>query len=196
MTVLCPWQIPKTFASYPVSPSFNHYRNGLSRVFHVCYTSLPRVPPVVVRGLKFWAVQNFVLFHHRRDRETGCHDDAHTWTSYRIRKIVDCACSGNARNVFLPPRVSDPGMHHGTCMTHVPSCIPGSLTSGFFFNRWRGKRSRHSRRMRNPQLCVSGKRPMETLSAFMALLATHSVVIIQFPSIRSSNVHFYDSTLI
>ena len=26
--------------------------------------------------------------------------------------------------------------------------------------RWPGKRSRHSRRMRNPQLCVSGKRPM------------------------------------
>ena len=26
--------------------------------------------------------------------------------------------------------------------------------------RWRGKRSRHSRCMRNPQLCVSGKRPI------------------------------------
>ena len=26
--------------------------------------------------------------------------------------------------------------------------------------RWRGKRSRHSRRMHNPQFCVSGKRPM------------------------------------
>ena len=25
--------------------------------------------------------------------------------------------------------------------------------------RWRGKRSRHSRRMRNPQFCVSGKKP-------------------------------------
>ena len=26
----------------------------------MCCTSLPRVPPVVVRGLKFWAVQNFL----------------------------------------------------------------------------------------------------------------------------------------
>ena len=25
---------------------------------------------------------------------------------------------------------SDPGMHHGTCVTHVPWCISGSLTSG------------------------------------------------------------------
>ena len=66
---------------------------------------------------------------------------------------------------FSPPsRVSDSDMHHGTCVTHVPRCMTGSLTSGFIWNRWRGKRSRHSRRMRNLQFCVSGKRPMETLA--------------------------------
>ena len=26
--------------------------------------------------------------------------------------------------------VSDPGMHHGTCATHVPWCMSGSLTHG------------------------------------------------------------------
>ena len=26
------------------------------------------------------------------------------------------------------PRVSDPDMHHGTCLTHVPWCMSGSLT--------------------------------------------------------------------
>ena len=31
---------------------------------------------------------------------------------------------------------------------------------GIAHSRWRGKRSRHSRRMRNPQFYVSGKRPM------------------------------------
>ena len=51
-------------------------------------------------------------------------------------------------------------MHHGTCLTHVPWCMSGSLTSGFLWNRLREKRSRHSRRMRNPQFCVSGKRPI------------------------------------
>ena len=45
----------------------------------------------------------------------------------------------------LPPRVSDPDMHHGTCVTHVPWCIPGSLTNGLLWSRCRGKRSRHSR---------------------------------------------------
>ena len=29
-----------------------------------------------------------------------------------------------------PPLVSDPGMHHGTCVTHVPRCMSGSLTRG------------------------------------------------------------------
>ena len=42
----------------------------------------------------------------------------------------------------------------------MPWCMPGSLTRGFLWNRWRAKRSRHSRRMRNPQFYVSGKRPM------------------------------------
>ena len=56
-----------------------------------------------------------------------------------------------------PPRVSDPDMQHGTCVTHVPWCMPGSLTSGFVWSRWWRKRSR---RMRNLQFYVSGKRPM------------------------------------
>ena len=60
-----------------------------------------------------------------------------------------------------PPRVGNPHMHHGTCMTHVSWCMPESLTNGFLWNRCRGKRSRQSRRMRNPQFYVSGKRPMD-----------------------------------
>ena len=58
------------------------------------------------------------------------------------------------------PRVSDPDMHHGTCVMHVPGCMPGSLTSDFIWIQWRGKCSRHSRRVHNPQFYVSGKRPM------------------------------------
>ena len=59
-----------------------------------------------------------------------------TWASYQIRKIAGCACAGNAGNVFpqrrlqRKPLVSDPGMHHGTCVTHVPWCVSGSLNRG------------------------------------------------------------------
>ena len=56
------------------------------------------------------------------------------WASYQIRKIATCACAGNAGNVSpcgplqRKSLVSDPGMHHGTCVTHVPWCMSGSLT--------------------------------------------------------------------
>ena len=62
-----------------------------------------------------------------------CH---HSWASYKIRKIAGCACASNAGNVFprhrfkRKPLVSDPGMHHGTCVTHVPWYMSGSLTCG------------------------------------------------------------------
>ena len=46
-----------------------------------------------------------------------------------------------------PPQVSDPDMHHGTCVTHVPWCMPGLLTSGFLWSWWRGKHSWYSWRM-------------------------------------------------
>ena len=59
---------------------------------------------------------------------------------------------------YPPPRVSDPDTYHGTCVTHVPWCMLWSLTSGFLWSRWQGKRSRHYRRMRNVQFYVSGKR--------------------------------------
>ena len=62
---------------------------------------------------------------------------------------------------FSPsPRVSDPYKHHGTCVAHVSWCMSGSLTRGFLLIQWRGKHSRHPRRMRKPQFYVLGKRPI------------------------------------
>ena len=55
--------------------------------------------------------------------------------------------------------------------TRVPWCMLGSLTSGFFWSRWRGKCSRHSRRMCKRQFYVSGKR-----SIAWCLLATEPLL--------------------
>ena len=49
---------------------------------------------------------------------------------------------------------SNPDKHRCTCVTYVPWCMSGSLTSVA------GKSSRLSGRMRKPHFCVSGKRPM------------------------------------
>ena len=63
------------------------------------------------------------------------------------------------------PLVSDPGMYHGTCVTHVPwwrhvRHARAVMHVGIANLRWRGKCSRHSLRMRNPQFYVSGMRPI------------------------------------
>ena len=117
------------------------------------------------------------------------------WASYQIRKIEGCACVGNVWNVFPAMRVSNPGMHHGTCVMYVPWCMPGSLTSGFLWRRWRGKRSRHLHAQ--PTIfayIVSGKRPMATpwhapytsikVSCCHKTKVFHSLPIHQCPSNR------------
>ena len=61
------------------------------------------------------------------------------WASCQIRKIAGAHAPGMPGTFSPSPRVSDPDIHHGTCVTHVPWCISGSLTSGFLWNRRRGK---------------------------------------------------------
>ena len=81
------------------------------------------------------------------------------WASCQIRKLRDVHAPGMPGTFS----VCNPDMHHGTCLTHVPRCMPVSLTSGILWSRLLGKRSQHSRPMRNPQLYVSGKRPMMSM---------------------------------
>ena len=68
----------------------------------------------------------------------------------------------------------------------VPWCMPGLLTSGFLWSRWRGKRSRHSRRMHKPQFYVSGKRPMENplVNWYFLILDRHPVTVNHMLSIQ------------
>ena len=47
-----------------------------------------------------------------------------------------CACAGNAGNVTVTKRSRHASR---TCVAHVPWCMPGSLTSGYLWNRRRGK---------------------------------------------------------
>ena len=87
--------------------------------------------------------------------------------SYQIRKLAGCACAGNAGNPF--PATAGLRSRHASRVTHVPWCMPRSLTGGFLWSRWRGKFSRHSRHMRNPQFYVSDKRPMVRFTPTLGL---------------------------
>ena len=64
---------------------------------------------------------------------------AQLWASYQIRKIAGARVPRMLGTFFPPPRVCDPDMHHGTCVTHVPWYMPWSLTIGFLWSRRRGK---------------------------------------------------------
>ena len=78
---------------------------------------------------------------------------------------------------FSPPlRCSDPDTHYGSCVTHMPWCMPGSLNSDFLWNRWRGKLSWHSCRMRNAEFYAYGKRSIDMYCADLVILK-HSGLI-------------------
>ena len=62
---------------------------------------------------------------------------------------------------FSPPlRFSNPDMYHGTCVTHVPWCMLGSLTSGCLWSRWRENVPGTPGASATRFFYVSGKRPM------------------------------------
>ena len=96
-----------------------------------------------------WRKNN--LFHKRLDDDAEIKTRDWTAMGYFIEEVNPS---------FAKPRVRDPDVHHGTCVTHVPWCMSGSRTSGFLWSRRWGKFSRHSRRMRNPRFYVFGKRPI------------------------------------
>ena len=71
------------------------------------------------------------------DRYTPYTQRANNGPLTRFEKLwVAHTCAGNAGNVFSTTDlkkktlVSDPGMHHVTCLTHVPWCMSVSLTCG------------------------------------------------------------------
>ena len=109
------------------------------------------------------------------EKHTNCYTLTWQGMDEHIHPIVLCWCYGplakyaklkvahapGMPGTFSPPlRLSDPDMHHSTCMMYVPWCMQGSLSSGFLWSWWWGRCSRHSRRKRNLQFCVSGKRPL------------------------------------
>ena len=87
-----------------------------------------------VRGIRQWPVDS-----PHNGPVAWNHLMTSSWAFCQICKIAAAHAPGMPGTFSPPPRESDPDMHHGTCVTHVPWCMPGSLTSGFLWNRRRGK---------------------------------------------------------
>ena len=61
------------------------------------------------------------------------------------------------------------GLAITTCITARVLCMPGSLTSGSLWSRWRGTRSRLSQCMHNLQFGISGKWPINSFDEYYDL---------------------------
>ena len=117
----------RVFNGMPLSNTNDLYWHQNYKVYlSIHCTGHPQAPQVSLLLLQaYWQWIKFIGFPL-----------LNSWASYQIRKIAGCACAGNAGNVFprrrfrRKPLVSDPDMHHGTCVTHVPWCMSGSLTCG------------------------------------------------------------------
>ena len=78
----------------------------------------------IVGAISVWASADRVMTMLR----------SRAWASYQIRKKCGLHMRRECRELFprhqlqRKPLVSDPGMHHGTCITHVPWWMSGSLT--------------------------------------------------------------------
>ena len=86
-------------------------------------------------GITSWYCRTCSILAHVSMCYMTCHLLLHGPLS-RYVKLQVAHAPGMPGTFFPPPifqgepLVSDPGTHHGTCVTHVPLCMSGSLTRG------------------------------------------------------------------
>ena len=87
-----------------------------------------------------WTTKTSVLAQQvNRRRQSGGMQSHYHGPLARYVKLRVAHASGMPGTFSPPPRDSDPDMHQGTCVTHVPWCMPGSLTSAFLLKSVAGK---------------------------------------------------------
>ena len=115
------------------------------------YTCLVTVSPTTVSYVQIHTLQNHIKPSILAPVSSRCNGSVTRYVKLRVTRAP-----GIPGMFSTPPRVSDPAMQHGTCVTHAPWWMLWSLNSGFLWSQWRGKPSRHSRRMRNFAYLVGG----------------------------------------
>ena len=69
----------------------------------------------------------YMYFYKATNAQSRHYGPLTRYVKLRVARIPGTICP--------PLRVSDPDMQQGTCVTHVPWCMPGSLTSHFCWIR-------------------------------------------------------------
>ena len=89
-----------------------------------------------------------------------------------VRRPNHFGSTKSISSLLIPWLLESPGRQHPCYWICQINKRPARAVMhvGIANPRWRGKRSRHSRRMRNPQFYVPGKRPIENWPAKINLL--------------------------
>ena len=66
----------------------------------------------------------------RKVRVSGGHGPLTRYVKLRVAHVPGIPGTFSRHRLQRKPLVNDPSMHHGTCVTHVPWYILGSLTRG------------------------------------------------------------------
>ena len=88
------------------------------------------------------------------------------WATYQIRQLRIVRAPGMPRTFSLPPTSKETTSKRSRHASRHVRDARAVMHVGIANPRWREKRSKHSRRMRNPQFYVSGKRPMPTVLTY------------------------------
>ena len=92
-------------------PHNNCTATSLLRLPHSCRDVTPRWP---------WGPRKFLMSHGPRTR----------YARLRVVRLPRMLWTFSLPPTSKKPLVNDPGGRHGTCVTHVPWCMSGSLTRG------------------------------------------------------------------
>ena len=153
----------------------DHFCHSLYGAF-TCKYKLAEGENIKERNPVYFIVRLFVSFTTQR-RQNG---PLTRYTKLRVAHAPGMPATFPRHRLQRKPLVSDPDMHHGTCMTHVPWCMSGSL------NRGGGEKVPGiPGAMRNPQNYVSGERPMPSVFDLICSLShdpLHTIFIPHMPT--------------
>ena len=105
----------------------------ISRRRHKAALILHKLNSNINNNLRPMSTLNVHVFSYHFNISIAYHNCHEPLTRYVNLRIVHAP---GMPVTFSPPLISketlviDPGMHRGTCGTHVPWCMPGSLTRG------------------------------------------------------------------
>ena len=122
---------------------YKWHRTGITELWSRLYICLPHSCLADIATEWCHLIQQMygglhVIASFSRNHSAHCDRVIHGPLARYVDLRVVAHAPGKPGTFSSPPRVRNPDMHPGTCVTHVSWCMAGSLTSDLLWSRWRG----------------------------------------------------------